>query len=779
MTTCLSVTWGNAQIIPNCDITVEAVNSQFVCDPGSTVNLNASITGDFWISRWLPGGLVTDSTQISTTSILDSTTTFTLEVLGVSETNLIVNGDFEMGSQNFTSDYQDNTGGGVGAINDEGTFGVDNSPRDLHRRFSRCGDNTTGNGNMMVVNGSGEANNVWCQTVTITPQNDYVFTAWASSVTNENPAQLQFSINGILVGEVFRASSNTCQWDQFFAVWNAEDNVTAEICVANVNLNPAGNDFAIDDIEFREVCTFTDQVTFTIPELSANWSTPVNICQTESAFALDNLLDSDATPGGSWTIDGVGTTELDPGSLVPGEYTVEYLVRQGDCSESNAQIVNINQAPNSGMPIDMLPTFCETIDTTIDLNGLISGQDMRGSWGWIGGPTDPGDLSGGMVDLNTLAGGNYIFQYLIASNFACEESTTDVQITINPNPIADAGEDTELDCLFNMASLGSGNTSAGNAFIYNWTSVEGNPILDPDQAITEIELPGTYRLSVTNTLTQCTATDEVVVASNVTEITANVSVLSSSCDQGTPSGIIEVNSIQGGAAPFSYSIDGTNFQSENTFNNLLAGNYSIVVQDGNNCQTTVEATVESVNAVNVVINLDANDPVTINLGDSIAMDLILNLPLSEIDSIVWSPTINNCTDNCSKVIARPPKTTRYEVMVKDIRGCMATAEQTILVNPAPRLFVPNVFSPNGDGINDEFSIAVASGVNSISQFQVLDRWGNLVFQALNINPTGVVMAWDGTFNGQSLDPGVYIYVAEIELTNGNTIIESGSVSLLD
>ena len=206
----------HAQIIQNCNITLDAGPDQQICTTGSTVSLNASVTGDFLFSQWSPSNLVTDSTALSTTAVVDSTQLFTFTVFSVSDNNLILNGDFESGSTGFTSDYMDNTGGGVGAINSEGTFGVDDSPRDLHRRFANCDDHTSGNGNMMVVNGSGAANNVWCQTVTVNPSTNYIFTAWASSATDENPAQLQFSINQQLIGEVFNATSSTCNWEQFF-----------------------------------------------------------------------------------------------------------------------------------------------------------------------------------------------------------------------------------------------------------------------------------------------------------------------------------------------------------------------------------------------------------------------------------------------------------------------------------------------------------------------------------------------------------------------------------
>jgi gliding motility-associated-like protein len=68
-----------------------------------------------------------------------------------------------------------------------------------------------------------------------------------------NPARLQFSINGVPLGNVFVAGNAVCEWRQFFQIWDSEDNTTAEICIINQNTNPAGNDFALDDFAFYEL----------------------------------------------------------------------------------------------------------------------------------------------------------------------------------------------------------------------------------------------------------------------------------------------------------------------------------------------------------------------------------------------------------------------------------------------------------------------------------------------------------------------------------------------
>ncbi len=95
------------------------------------------------------------------------------------------------------------------------------------------------------------------------------------------------------------------------------------------------------------------------------------------------------------------------------------------------------------------------------------------------------------------------------------------------------------------------------------------------------------------------------------------------------------------------------------------------------------------------------------------------------------------------------------------------------------LFVPNVFSPNGDGINDVFkvynNIDLASQINV---FSIFDRWGDLVYQVKNQPYHDEAFWWDGNFGEKKVEVGVYVYFIELEFENGTTKIFTGSVTLV-
>jgi hypothetical protein len=161
-------------------------------------------------------------------------------------TNLVFNGDFELGDVGFASDYTY----AVPTYN-QAEYSTPGSPCLVHGSFSCFSDHTPDPGNlMMVVNGSDDPNEwVWKQDVVNVEQNTtYYFSTWIASVYPVEPAKLRFFINDDPLGAVFTASATTGVWQQFYATWNSGSNTTATIGLKNQNTAYSGNDFALDDI---------------------------------------------------------------------------------------------------------------------------------------------------------------------------------------------------------------------------------------------------------------------------------------------------------------------------------------------------------------------------------------------------------------------------------------------------------------------------------------------------------------------------------------------------
>ncbi|RYY93545.1 MAG: gliding motility-associated C-terminal domain-containing protein, partial [Chitinophagaceae bacterium] len=97
--------------------------------------------------------------------------------------------------------------------------------------------------------------------------------------------------------------------------------------------------------------------------------------------------------------------------------------------------------------------------------------------------------------------------------------------------------------------------------------------------------------------------------------------------------------------------------------------------------------------------------------------------------------------------------------------------QAMVGSPVDDVFVPNVFTPNGDGRNDQLMV-YATALQSM-EFRVYDQWGNEVFRA-----TDPKAAWDGSYRGQRAPVGVYVYALKAVLPDGKVVTKKGSINLL-
>jgi gliding motility-associated-like protein len=113
---------------------------------------------------------------------------------------------------------------------------------------------------------------------------------------------------------------------------------------------------------------------------------------------------------------------------------------------------------------------------------------------------------------------------------------------------------------------------------------------------------------------------------------------------------------------------------------------------------------------------------------------------------------------------------RVTLYAYNLLGCPDSVSRSVTVWPEQNFYIPNAFTPNGDGINDEFYVYAQPGANVVS-FQVYDRWGEKVHDG--------IYPWDGTYRGQPLEPGIYAYIATIQLIDQTQAVQNkGSVTLI-
>ncbi|HXB11056.1 MAG TPA: gliding motility-associated C-terminal domain-containing protein, partial [Bacteroidia bacterium] len=192
--------------------------------------------------------------------------------------------------------------------------------------------------------------------------------------------------------------------------------------------------------------------------------------------------------------------------------------------------------------------------------------------------------------------------------------------------------------------------------------------------------------------------------------------------------------------------------------------YTVTIANGN-CKAT--------DSVKVIVNplpVEAASPdTTIQITESVPITVA---PVNAGSTYIWLPETGLSCNSCPNPVASPLVTTTYSVTTTDALGCSSTEKVTVnVIDDCGRLFVPNAFSPNGDGHND---ILLVYGVCIVTMdFIIFDRWGNKIFES-NEQATG----WDGTYKGQRMNADTYTYLLNVKLVDGSKITKSGNVGLV-
>jgi len=169
-----------------------------------------------------------------------------------SKVELIYNGDFSLGAVGFTSDYDYVSAPGTHALFNESKYSVGTCPRNYHFDFKDNTDHTSGDGNMLIVNGSTNNNKyAWKQTVYVEKGKTYEFSAWFISVSGHGSAyknDIEYNINGTSNLGTYDQTENG--WERYYWKYTATETGPIELKIRTMSSAAGGNDFAIDDISF-------------------------------------------------------------------------------------------------------------------------------------------------------------------------------------------------------------------------------------------------------------------------------------------------------------------------------------------------------------------------------------------------------------------------------------------------------------------------------------------------------------------------------------------------
>ena len=466
------------------------------------------------------------------------------------------------------------------------------------------------------------------------------------------------------------------------------------------------------------------------------------------------------------------TVSTNPGfsTEISGQYTLFVLNETSGCKDTSDVMIHLDQAKPTVVASVQDILTCTRTSIPLDATLSDSGSNYTINWNSItGGIIQTGDNP---LLPTVQAPGRYQLIILNEQNGCADTTQITVEQDIN-DPIANAGEDFELDCLSPTASLDGSGSLPQNNLSYQWSSSDGTLEGATNIATPVISTPGSYQLLVTDTSNGCTDEATVNITSNfITNF--DIQTIQPECfgDLGS----INITNIIGGRPPFLYAIDdGDTFVQQAVFSSLAPGNYPVTIQDANGCEAL--ETIAILAPTEVDISLDPQ--ITIRLGETYQLEALTNLTPDKIGTVNWFPPDDLSCDTCLITQAMPHVTSTYQVTVADTNGCSNLASTTIFVDKRPQIFVPNAFSPNGDGNNDK--ILIFAGIQekvTIKSFQIYSRWGDIIFEAYDFLPNDPTYGWDGNYRGQTMNPAIFVWYAEIEFQDGRVELFKGDIALI-
>lgn len=474
-----------------------------------------------------------------------------------------------------------------------------------------------------------------------------------------------------------------------------------------------------------------------------------------------------------WT--GPNNIVLEPQSrpddlMVTSSGIYQFIVtgRRNDCSDTMAVVVTEDFTPPASVVDPPLELTC--IRDSFPLSIDASSTDINYRYSWF---NEADSLLGRNTTQIVSEEGEYTLITVDLEN-GCRDTTFTLVGSDLADPIVTLAPPVVLDCDRIVATIDGRGSSNGPRFSPRWAS-PGNTVIETDDLYRiRGRGPGYYFLTVTDEVNGCFTQDSVELLQEAIQIAGfSFNVDQPACRQDRD-GSVEITGVEGGNAPFRYSLD-NGLRTDRTFyDGLPAGQYDIEVIGADGCSLVQTFDVFQGDVPRVVLREDT----TINLGDSIDLDFLTTFP--NWDTLVWTssgPLPDLQSDSTIRV--SPLESQTYRLQIRDEEGCSATDIVVITVDGQVDVYVPTAFSPNGDDNNELMRPYAGSQVQELLTFKVYDRWGELMYD-LNNDPLRDTdnFGWDGRLDGKVMNSQVFIWELEVRLVDGAVLRRLGDFVLM-
>ena len=358
--------------------------------------------------------------------------------------------------------------------------------------------------------------------------------------------------------------------------------------------------------------------------------------------------------------------------------------------------------------------------------------------------------------------GTFAPQLLVTGSKGCTRAASaGGMLTIRPDPVVVITPVEPRICYGESVQL-----KASGGVSYSWTAADGISDLHTSSPVIKPGVTTTYTVQVKDDLGCASSRSHTVTVVQKEEL---AEMKGTEICYGEP-----VQLSASGTSTYQW-IKETNWLSDTKVHNPVAKpersiHYTVVGGDIYGCFTDTAAMAITVHPLP-----------TVNAGNDLQMQAGESLQISatgspDVAGWQWLPDTRLSCNDCPTPVAGPFASTVYTVKVNTIYGCTASDDIAVKVLCEENtVYIPNAFTPDGDGKNDKF---VIYGIGVIKHLVIFDRYGKKVYERNNLIGRDTSTAWDGTLNGQPLPTGTFVYYAEMECSSGGPFMRKGTITLI-
>jgi gliding motility-associated-like protein len=486
-----------------------------------------------------------------------------------------------------------------------------------------------------------------------------------------------------------------------------------------------------------------------------------NLCDSGLVSFTNHTVSNDLITSWQWDFgDGSYSTTQAPSHRYKGAgtYRPKLVVRtEVGCVDTATSLpITVYDSPI----ISIVGDSAACMPATLQLGGRISrGTAANLSWSWSFGNGQTAMQQTPSSQLY-VTDGTYLVQATATDNHSCSH-TISKAVVVHPVPATNAGADVAL-CQDATAQL-----SATGAIRYAWQSAASlscitcpSPTASPRDTASYVVIgfsnqgcakSDTVKVFVRKRFQLLTAASDTVCIGGSTQLWAKGA---DSYSWSPAAGLENATSASPKASP------------------TTTTNYKVIATDKDHCFTDTATVTVKVYPIPVV-SVGADQ--TMSAGGTVTLTTTNS---SDINNWKWAPAATLSCATCPSPKAAPRQTTTYKVQVRNDGGCTASDDVTVsVICNNGNLFIPNTFSPNGDGSNERF-YPRGTGIHAIRSFRIFNRWGEVVYERLNFKANDAASGWDGTYRGRKAASDVYIYTCEVVCSNGEVLPFKGDITLL-